>query len=171
MRRYAACRAGLPRRAAPFLLAFLLALPVASAQAGEVTVNGRNIGSKAEATWTQIGEEKGHGIGAYESTGVTFHGDGEVSTYVAKGTYDWNKTSGTAQGYLLRTYADGATNTASFQGRSKLEGKTTVYEGAWTMLSGTGKYESVKGEGTYAGQKYANGMTVVDWEGTLVLKD
>ena len=160
------------RGAYPLLaFAFVLVLPVAAAQAGELTVKGRNVGSKSEATWIQIGEEKGHGVGAFESTGVTFHGDGEVSTYDIKGTYDWNKTSGTSQGYVLRAYADGATSMGSFQGRSKLEGKTTVYAGVWKMLSGTGKYEGAKGEGAYAGRKQANGMTVIDWDGTLVLKD
>ena len=39
------------------------------------------------------------------------------------------------------------------------------------QLGGTGKYEGVKGEGTYRGRRYGNGMSTINWEGTQVLPD
>ncbi len=153
------------------VLVIALGLPAFAAQAGELAVEGRNIASKSVSTWIQIGEDKGHGIGTSESMGITYHGDGEVSTYVTKATYDWNNTAGKHQGYLLRTFEDGSTATAQYQGRSKLDGNVTIWSGTWAILSGTGKYEGVKGEGTYQGRKYGNGMSVSDWEGTEVRPD
>ncbi len=82
------------------VLVIALGLPAFAVQAGELAVKGQNISSKSESTWIQIGEDKGHGIGTSESMGITYHGDGEVSTYVVKGTYDWNNTAGKHQGYL-----------------------------------------------------------------------
>ena len=153
------------------VLVIALGLPAFVAQAGELAVKGRNIASKSESSWIQIGEDKGHGIGTTESMGITHHGDGEVSTYVSKGTYDWNNTAGKSQGYLLTTFEDGSTATAQWQGQSKLDGKVTVWSGTWAYLGGTGKYEGVKGEGIYQGRRYGNGMSVIDWEGTQVLPD
>ena len=153
------------------VLVIALGLPAFAAQAGELTVKGQNISSKSESTWIQIGEDKGHGIGTSETMGITVHGDGEVSTYVIKGTYDWNNTAGKSQGYVLRTFEDGSTYTGQYQGQSKLDGKVTVWSGTWAYLSGTGKYEGVKGEGTYQGRRYGNGMSGTDWEGTQVLPD
>lgn len=153
------------------VLVIALGLPAFAAQAGELAVTGQNIQSKSESSWIQIGEDKGHGIGAYESMGITYHGDGKISTYVNKGTYDWNNAAGKSQGYILRTFEDGSTYKAQYQGQSKLDGKVTIWSGTWTILGGTGKYEGVKGEGTYQGRRYGNGMSVSDWEGTEVLPD
>ena len=119
----------------------------------------------------QIGGDESHGIGAYEADGLGFHENGEVSTYVSKGLYDWRHGTDQHSGYVVRTYADGSTTTSHFEGTTSSDAGTATWNGTVVYVSGTGRFDGIKGEGTYEGQRYLNKMSVTDWEMRVVLPD
>ena len=154
------------------MLAFTLCLPLGTTRAGEMVLTGTNVQQKVEATWVQIGEDESHGIGTFQTIGVTLQGDGEVATFTSKGTYEWKNGIGTHQGYLIKTYADGSTSTQKYEGTSKPAGETMrVWEGRLIFTDGTGRFEGLKGEGTYNGTRHSNGMGVTPWEAKVTVPD
>ena len=149
-----------------------LGLPAFAVQAGEMVIKARNIQSKSETSWKQIGDDENHGVGAYESIGLTLHENGDVSTYTNKGTYESKDGIGKFQGFVVRKYPDGSTTTSRYEGNSKPAGEgLRVWEGTSIWISGTGKFEGVKGEGAYKGTRYPNKMSVTDWEAKVSLPD
>ncbi len=153
------------------VLVIALGLPAFSAQAGELIFKGRNVQSKAESSWKQIGDDESRGVGAYESIGLTFHEDGEVSTYVNTGTYDFSQGSDTHRGYVVRTRSDGSTTTSTYEGRAQYGKDSATWEGTSMYIGGTGKFAGIKGEGTYKGTRYSNKMSVTDFEAKVSLPD
>lgn len=149
----------------------VVALLAAPAVAGEVAVKGRNIQSQAESSWTQIGEDQSHGIGSYSASGLTFHEGGEISIFTSYGIYDWNRGSDWHRGYIVRSFADGATTTAQYEGTTRTSAGASTWQGTFVFVGGTGRFEGVEGKGTYAGRRYPNKMGITDWEGTMILPD
>ncbi len=162
--------AKLPRWGGLVVLVIALGLPALAARAGETKVEGRNVYHGVKSEWVEVGDVEGHVVGVWESKGLGFQ-EGDVTTIKSRGTFDSIKGTGTHQGYLAKTWSDGATYTTSFEGRSKQAGKLRLSEGTWMLLGGTGRFEGVKGEGTYSSTRYPNKMTVTDWKGTRVLPD
>ncbi len=152
-------------------LVVILMFPALAAQAGETAIKGRNVYHSVKAEWTKVGDVDGHVIGFFENGGLGFETGGEVTTAVVKGTFDSIKGTGTHQGYLTKTWSDGSTYTASFEGRSKPDGKLRLSEGTFTYVSGTGRFKGIKGEGTYRSTRYPNKMRVTDFEGKRILPD
>ncbi len=153
------------------VLVIALGIPAFAAQAGEMIFKFRNIQSKAESSWKQIGDDESRGVGAFESIGLTFHENGEVSTYVNTGTYDFNQGADTHRGYVVRTRSDGSTTTGTYEGRAKYGKDSGTWEGTFTYIGGTGKFAGIKGEGTYKGTRYSNKMSVTDLEVKVSLPD
>ena len=46
----------------------------------------------------------------------------------------------------------------------------TKFEGKWTKVSGTGRYEGVAGNGTYTGRMLSPTEYTVEWSGNIVLQ-
>lgn len=149
----------------------VLALLAVPALAGEMAAKGRNIQSKAESSWTQVGENQSHGIGTYTASGLTFHEGGEISTYTSYGMYDWNGGSDWHRGYIVRSFADGSTTTAQYEGTTASEAGETTWEGTYSFVGGTGRFGGIKGGGTYSGRRYPNKMGITEWEGKIILPD
>jgi hypothetical protein len=103
--------------------------------------------------------------------GLAIQDDGQVGTFTNKGSYDRNKDAEHHQGYFVLTFPDGSTLTDHYQGNSWKEGEFTVWEGTGKVIAGTGRFENVKGDDSYQGRRYSNGMAIVDWEYNLVLPD
>jgi hypothetical protein len=162
--------AKLPRWGGIVVLAISLVVPAVAVQAGESEIEGRNVYRSVKAEWTEIGDVEGHVIGFWESNGLGFE-ESDVATIKSWGTFDLIKGIGTHQGYLTKTWSDGTTRTSRFEGRSKPEGKLRLSEGTWMLVGGTGRFEGIKGEGTYKATRYPNKMTVTDWKGKRVLPD
>ena len=159
------------RLGACLVLTLALLLPAVTAQAGEMVVKGKNVQSKAEAKWMQIGENKKHGIGTYHGVGLTFLDNGEIATYTDQGTYEWRNGIGTHRGYVIKTYPDGSTTVDRYQGTDKSIGDLSVSEGTFTFESGTGKFKGIEGKGTYKGTRYGNGMSIIDYEAKVTVPD
>ena len=146
-------------------LVFALCLPLGTAQAGEMVLKTRIVAHTSEETWSQIGDDENRGIGTYQQTGLSFLEDGQVGTIMDNGSYEWNKGLGAHSGYLVVTFSDGSGWTEKYDGTSKpIDDKTDAVEGTTTLVGGTGRFEGIKGEGTFSGTEYGNDMVVFDTE-------
>ncbi|MEE9442705.1 MAG: hypothetical protein V3V99_08560 [candidate division Zixibacteria bacterium] len=81
--------------------------------------------------------------------------------------------NGFHQGYVEFTKDDGTT-IAKWKGKITTtlaaDGtKVTSFEGSFSYISGTGKFENIQGSGTYTGQFTSNTTLTADWEGEITL--
>lgn len=111
--------------------------------------------------------------GTNSSTGPTDYMNGAVTTLVE--IADLTQGNGTHQGYV--TFAkDGEKSLNRWNGRitttlSAQNQPVTSFEGTWTKISGTGRYEGVSGNGRYKGRMLSPTDFAVIWEGELKLKE
>ncbi len=147
-------------------LVFTLHLLLGTAEAGEVVLKSRDVAYTVEETWIQIGEDESHGIGTYQLSGLSFGKDGQVGTTVDKGSYESNKGSATFEGYYVVTFSDGSGWMEKYDGTSKpIDEKTNAVGGTTTLVGGTGRFDGIKGEGTWSGTHHtSNGMYVYETE-------
>lgn len=107
------------------------------------------------------------------STGKTEYMDGAEITSIE--IADLTQGTGTHQGYI--TFAkkgDGGVN--RWNGRvsttmSANNQPVTTFEGTWTKISGSGRYQGVTGRGRYRGRVVSPTEYVVEWDGEIDLKD
>jgi hypothetical protein len=81
--------------------------------------------------------------------------------------------NGFHQGYVEFTKDDGTTF-AKWKGEITTtlaadSTKVTSFEGKFSYIGGTGKYENIQGSGTYTGQFTSNTTLTADWEGEITL--
>src|SRR4029077_274023 len=88
--------------------------------------------------------------------GLAFLQDGSVAGAILNATTDYTKGAGTFLAYWHLTLDDGSTLYWKWNGQAKVEGKTTTFpESPVTIISGTGKFEGAKGDGTQKGARVA----------------
>jgi hypothetical protein len=86
---------------------------------------------------------------------------------------DLTQGNGPHQGYI--TEIKGAdTSVTRWQGQVTTtlgadQKPATRFEGKWTKVSGTGRYEGVTGNGTYTGRMLSPTEYTVEWKGEIVL--
>ena len=153
------------------LIAFAMGiLLVGNAVAGE-KFKGRTVWYTTK--WEQIGvpgEEK-HLLGLQESKGINSNtegkafGEGTVERCVTSAEIDLKTETGSSHGYQESTDRDGDKIYFRYEGR-RLKGKLwgSAWEGKSTILRGTGKYEGIKGEGTWSSYLIAPMQQYTDWE-------
>jgi hypothetical protein len=109
--------------------------------------------------------------GTNSNTGQTEYMDGAAVTIVE--TADLTQGSGPHRGYV--TFAKGGeTSLNRFSGQiatraSETKQPVTTFEGTWTKISGTGRYDGVTGHGRYTGRMLSPTEFEVDWTGDLNL--
>ena len=153
------------------LIAFAMGIFLAAdAVAGE-KFKGRTVWYTIK--WEPInvpGEEK-HLVSVNESKGISSNtegksfGEGAVERGVGVWDIDLKTETGFCQGYQESTDRDGDKVYFRQEGR-RVKGKLwgSQYEGKWTILRGTGKYEGIKGKGTYSLYNIAPMQAYTDWE-------
>jgi hypothetical protein len=128
-----------------FVFGFVL---IDSAVAGEkMKWHGTGINVKWEQI--EVGDEEGHVIGISESKQIYINETtGEKGISVSIGLMDINPKMGQASGhgYGVSYYKDGSKTFRSWEGKAVGKGH---WQGVWTITKGTGKYEGVKGGGTW----------------------
>jgi len=108
--------------------------------------------AKYADVWKQIDVEEGHIIVVEEAKGIVSNmegkpfGEGWVLRHV--GLFDINTKTGVAfaHGYEETTDKDGDKYYAKWQGKAVKNG---YWEGEYSILKGTGKYEGITGKGTW----------------------
>jgi hypothetical protein len=107
--------------------------------------------------------------GTNRSTGKSEYMDG--AQVINREIADLTQGNGRHQGYV--TEIKGAdTATARWQGKVVTtlgpdQKPATSFEGTWTMLSGTGKYQGVTGDGWYKGRMVSQTEYTVEWAGEI----
>ena len=140
----------------------------------ECAVAGERIkahGASFTVKWEQIevGDEEGHVIGISESIQIYFNETtGEKSTSTSIGLMDINiKTgqgSGHGYGYGVSLLKDGAKRIRTWEGKSVGNGH---WKGTWSYIKGTGKYEGIKGGGTWDSYYLAPQQSYLEVEGEM----
>lgn len=154
------------------LLVFILWLPSDSAVAREVVLKGRHVAYAVRETWTPMGDDARHGAGTRKLSGVSFFEDGRVGLTTFESTYVSNVGLGAFQENGTVSLPDGSTITLKSEGTSKpADGNTINFKGTVAFVEGTGRFQGIKGEGTFTGTRYGNGMHVSDWEVTGSVPD
>jgi len=122
---------------------------------GQDLGTGRRVQGTALITAVEVGDVPGHVVGVVEFKGLTFFADGEIATHTNPATFDLTDGSGPHQGYVVHHFDDGSTSIERYRGEARLsaDGRRTVVEGSFECIGGTGRFEGLKGEGTYRGER------------------
>jgi hypothetical protein len=123
--------------------------------------------------WEQIGvpgKEK-HLLAVNEAKGISINTEGKafaegaVERSVGVFDIDIKTETGSSQGYQESTDRDGDKIYYRWEAK-RVRGKlwAAVWEGKFTILSGTGKYEGIKGEGTFSYYNPAPMQSNAEWE-------
>jgi hypothetical protein len=99
-----------------------------------------------------VGNVDGHSMFLGHFAGLASFPDGSVGAAKFTFTGDYTKGTGTFSTYFNITLKDGSTLWWKGAGQGKPDGTTTVFpEFPITVLSGTGKFEGAKGDGSQTG--------------------
>ena len=110
--------------------------------------------------------------GTNRSTGNSDYMDG--AQVINREISDLTQGNGPHQGYT--TEIKGAdTSMARYQGKVVTtlgpdRKPTTSFQGTWTKLSGTGRYQGVTGSGSYKGRMVSPTDYTVEWSGEIVTR-
>ncbi|MCP4330237.1 MAG: hypothetical protein GY791_17570 [Alphaproteobacteria bacterium] len=143
-------------------LAVILMLFPLTALAGE-KVSGTNFLVSETDNW-QTGENSGYWV--FEGTGVSHSPDSVFGTEAIEchGAGFWDESGTWGEGICLHGDGDD-TRTSSWK---RDQGKSV---GHWKLLSGTGKYAGIAGQGTFRPTQLSGGRTVSEWEGEITLAE
>ncbi len=137
------------------ILAVFIALPLAGAEK-VVQEKGRNVYHVVKAEAIPVGDVPGHIVGVAELRGLSFPDTGEVGTYSIKATLDLTNGMGTTETYAMTTFEDKSTmiSLAKSSVTARPDG-TSTFEGTYTYIGGTGRFEGIQGGGSYTGKRLA----------------
>jgi len=138
------------------IAALALVLFASVSQIEAETSKSRSVYRLAKVEMMEVGDVPGHVIGVLELRGLSFEND-EVGTYSGWVTVDYTNGSGKHEGYGITTFEDGSTHVSKVQGTTKAseDGKISEFEGTFTFIGGSGRFEGIKGEGSYTGKRIA----------------
>jgi hypothetical protein len=154
-------------------LAAIFAFSITTSLAQEkVKTKRKDYGVMVKYETIKVDDIEGHALNSYESRGV---GSAEEGTFSSKGQSDLTKGNGTHQGYYKNTDKDGNVFFSKWQGKVSTtqspEGKPIMkWEGTFSYVKGTGKWENIQGGGTYKGGFIARGIYVNYVEGEYFIK-
>lgn len=124
----------------------------------------------------EVGDVPGHIVGVFQSGGLGFFTKGPISgqtaTRTGTGYFDYVNGKGTFRNYLVYTFQDGSTLSVIATGTNTPVdgGKRATYKGETEWIGGTGKFEGMKGKGTFKGERFGSPKTggdgTVDVTGT-----
>lgn len=143
-------------------------LPAFAGEAVKVKATGTSINTK----WHEIdvGDTEGHVVAVFQNTQVWVSElSGERATAFSRGTMDLYKKSGqgTMRGYSIWTFENGDKRFSNYAG--KIVGKGQ-WQGTYTDIGGTGKFDGCSGEGTWKTQSLGPGISHIEAEGERTFK-
>lgn len=135
-------------------------------------VKGKRFGTFESKETIKLDDTEGHTIGMGASKGVDV---AQGSIYLNWSTSDLVKGNGTQQAYTKTIDKDGDITFSKSQGKisTTMSPKgipLVTFEGTWSFIKGTGKWENVQGNGTYKGKFIGPGIYTYDWEGEYSIK-
>jgi hypothetical protein len=143
-----------------YILAILAPIFVMPARADE-TLKFRYVYHFTSNQTQQVGDVNGHVIGLGHLPGIVLFPDGSTGTTMIVGTYDVIAPpgeGGTTNGYQLFSFDDGSELWTKYTGATKYSatGKVAL-KCNFLVISGKGRYEGAKGDGTCEGEQTRSG--------------
>ena len=138
-----------PTSLAGAVLLIVACLLLSVTQARAETEKGREVFHMIKKEEIEVGDVPGHVVGVIEDKGLTFYENGEIATMSTVYTFDNTYGIGTAQGYSIYTFEDGSTQVHKWQESWPEKGLT---KGTFTYLRGSGRFEGIKGSGSFTGK-------------------
>ena len=151
------------------VMTFVLGVAIGHAVAGE-KVRFRDSYTLGKWEQIEVGDEEGHVMGAYEGKGILTVFEGKVVPDGAAlrevGTVDVNTKTlvGSNRGSQEATDKDGDKIFWGWEGKLVRE---SVWKGTYWAVKGTGKYEGIKGEGTWDSDSLAQTQSFIEMEGEV----
>ena len=130
-----------------------LGLCVADVVQADEMVKFRAMQHVASAQFQDIGDVEGHALGLVRLSGLASMADGTVGTSNFVGTTDYIKGAGTFMNYNNLALSDGSVLWYKANGNTKLDGSKSVFSGTVNVVSGKGRFEGAKGDGTITGER------------------
>ncbi len=121
-----------------------------------------------------IGDIEGHIISLGESEGTNVstgkHKFMDGAQVVNMSFGDLVKGNGPHQGYLKLTKKGNAVF-CKWEGKVTTKGTSMpTFEGTFSYIKGTGKFENIEGDGTYKGKYISKTIYTVEWKGQYSIK-
>ncbi len=102
----------------------------------------------------QVGDVDGHTLGLARQSGLALLPDGSVGTTFFTAINDYTKDAGTYIAYYSLTLNDGSVLWFKVAGSAQPNDTTIIFpEAPVSILRGTGRFEGVRGNGTFTGQR------------------
>lgn len=156
------------------LLAMTVVLVPLTQAADEIA--GRTVYHTQKVETMEVGDVPGHVVGVIQQPGLIFitkgPDSGEIVPRMATVYFDVVNGNGTAFGYMVVNFQDGATLIYKTVGTvTPVDGgKKAAFEGTYEYVGGTGRFAGTKGKGTFKGERIGSpktgGDTYVDFTGT-----
>lgn len=146
------------------LLVLLVGLTTAPAEAAEQTLKFRLVTYALNVTAIPASNTEGHILGVGKFRGVAVFEDGGLADKLFTVSFDYTEGVGPFHGYSTYIFEDGSTIGARFDGTSEVGKNGRVIRGEYSVLTGTSRYEGVKGSGSFVSKP-------VPWEEGAVLYD
>jgi hypothetical protein len=145
-----------------FALLAMLAFALAAAASAESKVSGTMQCQSQPPSAVPVGDAPNHAFAIIKSQ-CTWPKPIEIAGVAAKDGDNTNVTEMTGdtaadRGYFVGTMANGDKIHVKFNGTSRSkDGKPVSGQGTWSFTGGTGKFEGLKGKGTYKGTANPDG--------------
>jgi hypothetical protein len=155
-------------------LALVLVFGVTTSTAQEtIKMTTKYYGVFTKMEQMNLDDTEGHTMSFYESKGAGT-GSTEDFTFWSPGASDLIKGNGPHHGYFKATDKNGDVYFNKWQGKVTTtmspQGTPMVkYEGTWSFIRGTGRWENAQGGGTYKGWFIGEGIYVNTTEGELTI--
>lgn len=157
----------------PVIAVFAIAVGVTAAHADRtVTEQSRTVYHFAKVEAMPVGDVPGHVVVLADQRGLTTTDTGEVGVWASKVFLDLTNGIGPHQTYTVTTFEDKSTTVSRATGRTTevaADGSSS-FEGTFTYVGGTGRFEGIAGSGSYHGRRLAPlapGGTADAWLDTL----
>ena len=139
-------------------------------------VAGRVVYHTQKAEMFEAGDVPDHIVGIAQQSGLTFFTKGPVSGQIATRmmytSYDVVKWKGSYTTYIVDTFQDGSTLMYKAGGTITPidSGNRTAFEGTYEITGGAGRFEGMKGKGSFKGERIGSpktgGDSYADFTGT-----
>jgi len=139
-------------------------------------VAGRVVYHTQKAEMFEAGDVPGHIVGVAQQSGLTFFtkgpASGQIATRMMNTSYDVVKWKGSYTTYIVDTFQDGSTLIYKASGTiTPIDaGNRTAFEGTYEITGGAGRFEGMKGKGSFKGERIGSpktgGDSYADFTGT-----
>jgi hypothetical protein len=141
--------------------AALLSVGASTVTRADETVKWRHVQHNASVQSQDVGDVAGHALYLYQLPGIAFFPDGSTGSSLVVGMSDLTNGTGTNNGYLTLKFNDGSVLFMRYSGTNKAEGSKAPRQGTFAIISGKGRYEGARGDGTWEGDGTGSGPAAI----------